>query len=128
MARGDAADVGLLLVVVVVVVVVMMVSVVWASPQMQVDSLSRGRSQPFYRVLVDMRDRTGRLQPYVAEECMVRVPLDEGSTIQHDDIGRYFCRRVGPADAAVAAALPYTVDFVANAELRRRFPDDCPFA
>jgi hemimethylated DNA binding protein len=63
--------------------------------QMQVDNLSRGRSQPFYKVIVDSRDRNGRQLSYVAEE---NVDVDfEAATVDgvhHPELGRYFKRRV----------------------------------
>ena len=43
--------------------------------QMRVDELDGGRSQPFYHVLVDGRDRPGGQQTYVAQENIAPVPV-----------------------------------------------------
>ena len=63
--------------------------------QMQVDNLARGRNQPFYKVIVDSRDRNGRQLSYVAEENIdVDFVGDVHDSVQHSELGRYFKRRV----------------------------------
>ncbi len=62
--------------------------------QMQVDNLSRGRTQPFYKVLVDMRERNGRQLSYVAEENIDSTAAAPPDGVQHFELGRYFKRRV----------------------------------
>lgn len=42
--------------------------------QMKIDSLPEGRKQPFYHVLVDVRDRPGGMSTYVAQENMSIQP------------------------------------------------------
>eukprot|EP00243_Klebsormidium_subtile_P007459 TRINITY_DN330_c0_g1_i1.p1 TRINITY_DN330_c0_g1~~TRINITY_DN330_c0_g1_i1.p1 ORF type:complete len:282 (-),score=39.29 TRINITY_DN330_c0_g1_i1:1298-2143(-) len=42
--------------------------------QMKIDSLPEGRKQPFYHVLVDVRDRPGGMSTYVAQENMSLQP------------------------------------------------------
>lgn len=42
--------------------------------QMKIDSLPNGRKQPFYHVLVDVRDRPGGMSTYVAQENMCVQP------------------------------------------------------
>lgn len=63
--------------------------------QMGVDDLPRGRYQPWYRVLVDVRDRSPAQMCYVCHENIVLWldPPDEGSAlgpIDHPDVHRAF--------------------------------------
>ena len=57
---------------------------------MGVDRLSRGRTQPFYHVLVDETDRPGEQVTYVAEEN-VKVPAvgEAVDAVQHPLVHRY---------------------------------------
>lgn len=73
--------------------------------------LAHGMSQPFYKSLVDSRDRPGGNVTYVAEENIQLQPMDE--IIQHEDLGRYFKR----FDAATSAYIP-------NDYLRRTYQCD----
>lgn len=43
---------------------------------MKIDTLTDGRKQPFYAVLVDVRDRPVPQMHYVAEECLERTDLE----------------------------------------------------
>lgn len=59
--------------------------------QMGVDALPGGRHQPFYRVLVDVRDRPFQ-NTYVAQ-CnleLLQPVATETAEVQHPDIGQYF--------------------------------------
>ena len=81
--------------------------------QMQVDRLPRGRKQPFYKLLVDSRDRQSQQLTYVAEENVVTLP-DYDDEVQHPEIGRYFLgRRAGSPSV-----------YIPNDYLQAQFPDD----
>lgn len=56
--------------------------------QMGVRKLQRGQHQPFYQVLVDVRDRPDHQQTYVAEENLSRAP--EGVEVQHEAVPYFF--------------------------------------
>ncbi|CAG9462545.1 unnamed protein product [Pedinophyceae sp. YPF-701] len=81
---------------------------------MGVGQLQRGESQPFYHVLVDVRDRPGPQSTYVAEDNVsvaqswARVPL-----VLHPDVGAYF-EGLEEGSAAYAPA----------EALRSEYPDD----
>ena len=75
-----------------------------------VDALPGGREQPFYRVLVDVRDRPFQLT-YVAQ-CNVELltaPLSQ--EVINPEVGRSFEGFDGER-------------YVPNAYLRQRFPED----
>lgn len=91
----------------------MLWSAVFSFLQMQVDSLPRGRKQPFYKLLVDSRDRQSQQLTYVAEENVVGLP-DFDDNIQHPELGRYFVGR--------ESSIP-TV-YVPNDLLQQQFPQD----
>ena len=55
---------------------------------MQVDNLPRGRNQPFYKVLVDTRDRNGRQLSYIAEENITAAADATPGGVQHSELGR----------------------------------------
>ena len=50
--------------------------------QMGVDTLPRGRLQPFYHILVDRRDREGGQITYVAEENVALPPTDGAFAVE----------------------------------------------
>ena len=77
----------------------------------QVRRLAHGMNQPFYKSLVDSRDRPGGSVTYVAEENIELQPMRE--ILQHEDLGRYFKR----FDAATSVYIP-------NDYLRRVFQCD----
>lgn len=77
----------------------------------QVRRLTKGKDQPFYKSLVDSRDRPDGGETYVAEENIELQPMTE--IIQHEDLGRYFKR----FDAATSAYIP-------NDYLRRAYQCD----
>jgi Hemimethylated DNA-binding protein YccV like len=81
---------------------------------MQVHRLPRGRTQPFYKLLVDCRDRPQSQQlAYVAEENIGELPAFSDE-IQHSEVGRYFCTRFpGPP-----------VAYNPNAWLSAQYPED----
>jgi hemimethylated DNA binding protein len=82
--------------------------------QMQVNRLPRGRAQPFYKLLVDCRDRPQSQQlAYVAEENIGEIPAFSDE-IQHTEIGRYF-RTVSRG--------PPTI-YSANVWLSAQYPED----
>ncbi|GAX73816.1 hypothetical protein CEUSTIGMA_g1267.t1 [Chlamydomonas eustigma] len=59
--------------------------------RMGVDALDEGRNQPFYRVLVDLRDRPFQ-NTYVAQ-CNIEIFESDTSSedgIMHPELGRYF--------------------------------------
>ena len=60
---------------------------------MQVDNLARGRNQPFYKIIVDARERNGRQLSYVAEENIDAEAEPVTGGVVHSELGRYFCRR-----------------------------------
>ncbi|CAI5942371.1 unnamed protein product [Closterium sp. NIES-65] len=76
--------------------------------QMQVDKLRLGRVQPFYRLLVDVRDHPHHTT-YVPQENL--VPSPEVGPVHNEELGAYFLGlRAGR--------------YVPNAYLRYRYPDD----
>jgi hypothetical protein len=80
---------------------------------MQVDRLPRGRKQPFYKLLVDSRDRQSQQLTYVAEENVISLP-DYSDVVVHPEIGRYFVgRQAGPPSF-----------YVPNDYLCAQFPED----
>ena len=72
------------------------------------DALPGGRSQPFYRVLVDVRDRPFQLT-YVAQ-CNVE-PLLPAARVRNPEVGKHFDAFDGTR-------------YVLNAYSRHRFPED----
>eukprot|EP00475_Leptophrys_vorax_P009190 TRINITY_DN16065_c0_g1_i1.p1 TRINITY_DN16065_c0_g1~~TRINITY_DN16065_c0_g1_i1.p1 ORF type:complete len:291 (-),score=-2.18 TRINITY_DN16065_c0_g1_i1:69-860(-) len=76
---------------------------------MKVDLLSNGRSQPFYHVLVDTRDRPGGVSTYVAQENL--VPQTDGSPVIHPWIPKFF---VGLQDGT----------YIPGKKLRQVYPND----
>ena len=72
------------------------------------DALPGGRSQPFYRVLVDVRDRPFQLT-YVAQ-CNVE-PLLPAARVRNPEVGKHFDAFNGTR-------------YVLNAYSRHRFPED----
>ena len=82
---------------------------------MQVDRLPRGRKQPFYKLIVDCRDRQSPQPAYVAEENMMLL-AGFNDHIQHPELGRYFTH----------CTLFPTTFYHPNAFLRQQFPEDAP--
>lgn len=80
--------------------------------EMRVDDLPRGRNQPFYSVLVDLRDKPGNWTTYVAQEN-IELP-EEARPVEHAQVGAFFTRFDEQARR-----------FVPNPELRARYPEDC---
>eukprot|EP01099_Mayorella_cantabrigiensis_P003529 TRINITY_DN2697_c0_g2_i2.p1 TRINITY_DN2697_c0_g2~~TRINITY_DN2697_c0_g2_i2.p1 ORF type:complete len:175 (-),score=40.34 TRINITY_DN2697_c0_g2_i2:245-769(-) len=94
--------------------------------QMQVDSLPRGRSQPFYHVLVDERYRED-MATYVAEENIlvaddeveVEVEVEseaDAAVVRHHSIGKYF--------TGVQQNNHGGRRYIANPELLSQYPED----
>lgn len=84
--------------------------------QMGVDSLPGGRAQPFYRVLVDVRDRPFQ-STYVAQ-CNVELiedaeAADLAGGVQHPQVGEFF-----------DGLPPGGAQYVPSSYLRYRFPQD----
>lgn len=77
---------------------------------MRVDWLPGGRSQPFYHVLVDVRDRPGGQTTYVAQENAqpLRVPRE----VAHPLTDRLF------------AAFDPASGYLAGPELKAAYPAD----
>ncbi|CAI5490693.1 unnamed protein product [Closterium sp. Naga37s-1] len=101
---------------------------------MKVDLLTHGRSQPFYHVLVDTRDRAGGVSTYVAQENL--VAQSDASPVVHPWIPKFF---VGFQDGTlvlkVAKRLPqhlvagfYTVEAKAEGTGERLGLDVITFA
>lgn len=83
---------------------------------LQVDTLPGGRQQPFYRVLVDVRDRPFQ-RTYVGQCNIELLTLDQAASpsIVQPDIGQYF-----------EGQAPGSMRFTPNAYLNHRFPCDAP--
>ena len=74
----------------------------WVSA-MAVDSLSRGRLQPFYSVLVDVNDKGPDAQIcYVAQENL--SPSGHGDSVEHPLVDRLFTSEVWPRVASTSCA------------------------
>eukprot|EP01024_Parvocaulis_polyphysoides_P049421 TRINITY_DN47864_c0_g1_i1.p2 TRINITY_DN47864_c0_g1~~TRINITY_DN47864_c0_g1_i1.p2 ORF type:complete len:202 (+),score=31.92 TRINITY_DN47864_c0_g1_i1:97-702(+) len=76
---------------------------------MGVDKLPLGRNQPFYHVLVDVRDRPGGQSTYVAQENI--IPAQNATEIQHPLINELFREFDGQK-------------YVAGNKLKQLYPDD----
>jgi len=91
--------------------------------QMGVDELNDGRDQPFYKVLVDCRDRNNQ-STYVAEENIIVVDESKKGAppdmIQHSKVGFYFETYLTGGTCWHAKAQRY----VPNALLKTQYPDD----
>ena len=85
---------------------------------MRVSLLAHGAKQPFYHILVDVRDRPGGQTTYVAQENI--VPSRKPHHIDHPLVDRYLQVLKGNSKDGKSGHFQY----LPRAELRELYKDD----